>query len=153
MTSPNAPTDPKPNLRSGPLDEAEKRTAMWCHLSSMAGLLVPGANILAPLCCWLTKKDSSPFVNFHGKESLNFQINMLLYSLIACPFCCAGVGVVPFTGWDETGQSLTWGGLALGIGLIVIITLFEIVVSIMAGIKAYEGVWHRYPFLVIRFFK
>jgi uncharacterized protein len=141
------------NRRSRPLSEEERRTAMWCHLSSISGLLIPGANILAPLFFWLSKKDSSRFVNFHGKESLNFQLNMLLFSLLSCPFCCAGVAVVPFTGWNGTGETVTWSGLAVGIGVVCIITLYEIVVSVIAAIKANEGVWHRYPFLLFRFFK
>ncbi len=141
------------NRRKRPLTEEERRTAMWCHLSSISGLLVPGANILAPLFFWLSKKDTSRFVNFHGKESLNFQINMLLFSLISCPFCCAGVAVVPVTGWNATGETVTWSGLAVGIGIIGIITIYEIVVSIIAGVKANEGEWHRYPFLLFRLFK
>ena len=136
-----------------PLSLEEKRTAMWCHLSSLSGIIIPGFNILAPLLCWLSRKDSSRFVNFHGKESLNFQFNMLLYSLVACPFCCAGVAVVPITGWDSTGETVTWSGLAIGIGIIVVFTIYEIVVSVIAGIKANEGEWHRYPFLLFRLFK
>ena len=112
---------------------------MWCHLSSLAGLIIPGANILLPLLCWLSRKDTSRFVNFHGKESLNFQINMLLYSLFCCPCCCAGVGVVPLAGWSMTGQSVTWGGIGLSAAYLGVLTLYEIVISIIAGIKANEG--------------
>src|SRR5882762_7456018 len=106
-----SPKEVSENTASRPLKPEERRTAMWCHLSSLAGFVIPGANILAPLFCWLSKKDSSRFVNFHGKESLNFQINMLLYSLFSCPFCCAGLAVVPFIGSSLTGQSLMWGSV------------------------------------------
>jgi uncharacterized Tic20 family protein len=136
-----------------PLSTEEKRTAMWCHLSSLSGIVLPGANILAPLFCWLSRKDTSRFVNFHGKESLNFQINMLLYSFLCCPFCCAGLGAGPVIGWNLTGQSITWGGLGLAFVFVSILSLYELVISIVAGIKANEGAWYRYPYVLFRFFK
>ena len=150
MSSSNEPAIIPP---SRALSTEEKQTAMWCHLSSLAGILLPGANILAPLLCWMSKKDSSRFVNFHGKESLNFQINMLLYSLFSCPFCCAGLAAFPLLGMDVAGQSVTWGGLGLSIVYITIITIYEVIISILASIKANSGEWYRYPFVLYRFFK
>ena len=141
------------NSVTRPLTAAEKQTAMWCHLSSLAGILLPGANILAPLLCWLSKKDTSRFVNFHGKESLNFQINMLVYSLFACPFCCAGLGGLPLLGATAAGHSVTWGGLGLTFVYVTILTIYELIISIFAGIKANEGEWYRYPYVLYRFFK
>lgn len=148
------PREETPDIRARrPLSTEEKRTAMWCHLSSLSGIVIPGFNILAPLLCWLSRKDSSRFVNFHGKESLNFQINMLLYSLFCCPFCCAGFVVIPFTGWTTTGQSAMWGGVGISIAVVSVLTLYEIVISVVAGIKANEGEWYRYPYVLYRFFK
>jgi uncharacterized Tic20 family protein len=144
-------TPEKPARR--PLTMEEQRTAMWCHLSSLSGLVIPGFNILAPLFCWLSRKDSSRFVNFHGKESLNFQINMLLYSLFACPFCCAGLGVLAFTGMTLTGQSAAWAGMGVSFVFLGMLTIYEIIISVVAGIKASEGVWYRYPYVLYRFFK
>ena len=93
-------------------------------------------------------------MNFHGKESLNFQINMLLYSLFACPFCCAGLGVALAVGWSTTsGQSVTWGGIALSVAFFSALGLYEIIISVLAGVKANEGVWYRYPWVLFRFFK
>src|SRR5258707_7370789 len=115
--------DPETLDKTGrrPLTTEEKRTAMWCHLSSLSGMIITGFNILAPLFCWLSRKDSSRFVNFHGKESLNFQINMLLYSLLCCPFCCTGFGIALFTGWSLTGQTAMWGGMGLSFVLVGIL--------------------------------
>ncbi len=157
MTSPLGGKEPGQTSPAQPLTVQEKRTAMWCHLSSLAGLIIPGANILAPLFCWLSRKDTSRFVNFHGKESLNFQINMLLYSLFACPFCCAGFGGLLAFGWTTTmGQPLTWGGItliALSTGFFGILAIYEIIISVLAGVKANEGEWYRYPWVLFRFFK
>ncbi|HEV8059380.1 MAG TPA: DUF4870 domain-containing protein [Gemmataceae bacterium] len=138
---------------SSSLSDEEKRTAMWCHLSSLAGVVVPTANIMAPLYCWLSRKETSRFVNFHGKESLNFQINMLLYSLLGCPFCCVSLGAVPLMGWTAKSLTVAGGGLGLCFLLFAALMLYEIVISVFAGIKANEGEWYRYPYVLFRFFK
>jgi uncharacterized Tic20 family protein len=150
-SSPGEESPEKPVRR--PLSTEEKRTAMWCHLSSLSGIVIPGFNILAPLFCWLSRKDSSRFVNFHGKESLNFQINMLLYSLFACPFCCGGFGVFVASGATETGQSSAWIGIGISFAYLGILTIYEIFISVIAGVKANEGEWYRYPYVLYRFFK
>ncbi|PYJ15235.1 MAG: hypothetical protein DME96_14075 [Verrucomicrobia bacterium] len=40
-------------------------------------------HILGPLIVWLAKRGDSAEIDAHGKESLNFQISMLIYNLIA----------------------------------------------------------------------
>jgi uncharacterized Tic20 family protein len=37
-------------------------------------------HLLAPLIVWLMKRDESPEIDAHGKEAVNFQISMLIYS-------------------------------------------------------------------------
>src|SRR5882762_11044588 len=54
---------------------------VFCHLSSLAGLFVPFSNIVGPLVIWLVRKDKSPSVEAHGKESLNFQLSVHSLSL------------------------------------------------------------------------
>ncbi len=64
---------------------------MWnvlCHATALAGFFVPWAgHILGPLIVWLAKRNDSPEINEHGKESLNFQISMLIYNVIAAVLC------------------------------------------------------------------
>ena len=50
--------------------------AMACHLLGLVGLL-------GPLIIWLIKKDESPAVDKNGKESLNFQLSITIYSFLA----------------------------------------------------------------------
>ena len=55
-----------------------------CHATALAGFFVPWAgHILGPLIVWLAKRGDSAEIDAHGKESLNFQISMLIYNLIA----------------------------------------------------------------------
>ncbi len=109
-----------------------------CHASSLAGCFLPGvAHIIAPLVVWLLKKDEYPEVDDQGKESLNFQISMLLYTLL--------LGVVVFV------LLFVLVGFLL-IPLFGVLYVLDIVLVIVASIKASEGKLYRYP-LTIRFLK
>jgi len=63
--------------------------AMLAHLTALSGYIgIPFGNILGPLIVWLIKKDEYPLVDDQGKESLNFQISLMIYGLtiILIPF-------------------------------------------------------------------
>src|SRR6266436_402555 len=64
-----------------------------CHASALAGFFIPAAgHILGPLIVWLAKRGDSPEIDAHGKESLNFQISMLIYALISGLLCLIIIG-------------------------------------------------------------
>jgi len=114
--------------------EANKDARMWamiCHLSGLAGIILPASgNIVAPLIIWQIKKDSNPFIDEQGKEAVNFQISMSIYliaSIILC-FICVGAFLVVAT----------------------IIVFF--VFTLIAAVKANNGFHYRYP-LTLRFIK
>jgi uncharacterized Tic20 family protein len=114
--------------------EANKDARMWamiCHLSGLAGIILPASgNIVAPLIIWQIKKDSNPFIDEQGKEAVNFQISMSIYliaSIILC-FLCVGAFLVVAT----------------------IIVFF--VFTLIAAVKANNGYHYRYP-LTMRFIK
>src|SRR5947199_9827977 len=71
---------------------------MWnvlCHATALAGFFVPWAgHILGPLIVWLVKRNDSPEIDEHGKESLNFQISMLIYNVIEGVLCLVLIGFV-----------------------------------------------------------
>lgn len=104
--------------------------AMWCHLGSFAGIIMPLGNFIVPFIIWLAKKDEDPLVDDQGKESLNFQISVFLYAIIG--------GILVF--------------LVVGVFLLLVLALFTIVQVIKASMAASEGVEYRYP-LCIRFIK
>lgn len=110
--------------RYGKLKGNENTISMWCHLSSFAGILVPFGNFLGPLLIWLSKKDEYPLVDDQGRESLNFQITVFLYSL--------------------AGIILTF--LIIGFLFLVVVMLFAVIQVIKAGIAASNGQRYRYPF-------
>ena len=101
-----------------------RQWGMFAHLSSLVGLVIPFGNFLGPLVVWLMKKDTMPFVDDQGKESMNFQITVFIALLVAGLTCLVGIGFF----------------------LLPIIGLAAAVMAILAGIKANEGVPYRYPF-------
>jgi uncharacterized Tic20 family protein len=109
------------------MDEQDSDARTWgmlAHLSAFAGLLVPLAgNIASPLIVWLIKQDQ-PFVSQEAKEALNFNISVTLATLV----CVALVWVLI--------------GIPLGFALFI----YWIVMTVLAGIKASEGIAYRYPF-------
>jgi hypothetical protein len=94
----------------------------------LAGFVVPFGNILGPLIVWLIKKSEIPSVDAHGKESLNFQISVLIYLAVSAVLVLVLVGVF----------------------LMMAIAIAAIVLVVIAAIKASNGELYRYP-LTIRF--
>ena len=104
---------------------------MIAHLSAFAVFIFPvGGNIIAPLIIWLTRRDTSPFVEQEAKEALNFNITVSL-------------------GWIVCG-ALTFALIGIPLGLVLF--LGWLVMTIVAAVKATEGVGYRYP-ISVRFVK
>jgi uncharacterized Tic20 family protein len=112
-------------MRDVSLTSDEKMWAMFCHLSALITNAFSGMGFLGPLICWLVKKDSSSFVDAHGKEALNFQLNMLIYFLISIAIAVVTCGV--------------------GIVLPIALAIYAFIMPIIAGVKANGGEMYRYP--------
>jgi uncharacterized Tic20 family protein len=105
---------------------------MWCHLSALSGFVgVPFGNILGPLILWQMKRHEFPEVEHHGKEALNFHISVWIYLVVG--------GIAAFVGVFACGLGL------LLLPVLAAIGLASLVLSIIGGIKANEGVAYRYP--------
>ncbi len=112
-----------------------KTFGMLCHLGALAGFIgIPFGNIIGPLVFWLVKKKDYPFVDDQGKESLNFQITVTI-AAVALFLIALTIILIP-----------------LVIFLAIALTIFDVVMIIMAAIKANDGVSYRYP-VCIRFIK
>jgi uncharacterized protein len=103
----------------------DKTMGMLCHLLALSGFIgIPFGNILGPLIIWLTQKDKSAFADYHGKESLNFQITLIIAAMISGVLCLLLIGFV----------------------LLLAVWIYGIVMTIIATIKANEGIYYRYPY-------
>ena len=103
---------------------------MLCHAVSFAGIIIPLGNIVGPLVIWLMKKDTMPLVDDQGKESLNFQITMMIAVAISFVLMLILIGFV----------------------LVFAVGIFDIVMTIIAIVKVSQGERYRYP-ACIRFIK
>ncbi len=102
-----------------------------CHASALLGLFFHFlGHIFGPLIVWLLKRGDAPEIDAHGKESLNFQLSMLIYDAAAVILCF----------------------VLIGIPILILLWVLNTVLVIVASIKASDGELFRYP-LTIRFIK
>lgn len=104
-------------------EKKDNSLAMACHLLGLVGFL-------GPLIIWLIKKDESPAVDKNGKESLNFQISIMIYS---------------FAAWLSMF-------ILIGVLLLPAVIVFNYVMVIIATVKVNKGEDFKYP-LCIRLIK
>jgi len=101
------------------------------HLSQLLNLVTGLGGLIVPLIIWLTQKDKVLGMEAHGKMILNFQISILIYSLVCIPLILLlGLGII----------------LLIGIGIIAL------VFPILNAIKVSNGEMPSYP-LSIEFIK
>lgn len=103
---------------------------MLTHLSSFTGLFTVIGSLVGPLIVWQIQKDKSAFVDYHGKEAVNFNITMALAAALAFVLFLVLIGVI----------------------LIWLVGVVWFIFTIIAAIKANNGEYYRYP-LTIRFIK
>lgn len=98
--------------------------ALLMHLTPLLGLVLPVVSVAAPVIMWQVRRTSSPFIDDHGREAVNFHISLMVYALAGIPlsmFCFVGIGV-----WVAAG-------------------ILAVVGMVMASIAAHNGEYYRYP--------
>lgn len=108
------------------MDQETRQWAMILHLSVFASYVVPLAGIIAPVVIWQLKKEQLPELDAHGKEVVNFLISLYIYSIVA------GILIV----------------VLIGIPLLIALAIAGVVLPIIGAIKANNGAFYRYPFLI-----
>ena len=107
--------------------ESNERTwGMLAHLSAFAGLLpLPLlGTVLGPLLVWLGQRERSEFVAVNAKEALNFNISVLIAGAVCTLLAYIYIGIL----------------------LNVALFFYWITMTILAGIRASEGLRYHYPF-------
>jgi hypothetical protein len=117
----------KPQEQTQPSTEISKDARTWAMLCHLLGFFTC---FIGPLIIWLVKKDEDPFIDNQGKEALNFQLTVLIASIVSGLLCVICIGVF----------------LAIAVGLA------DLIFCIMASVKANDGQAYRYP-VSIRFIK
>ncbi len=109
------------------ISKDERNWALFAHIAAFGAFVVPVAgSIVGPLIIWTLKKDEMPFLDFHGRESLNFQISMMIYMVISFILCIVLIGF--FFLW--------------------LVPVIDFIFVVIAAIKASDGQYYRYPFTI-----
>ena len=109
-----------PPSPGGVASQEDRTLALLTHLS---GIIL---SFIVPLVLWLINKDKpeTEFLNDQAKEALNFQITVVIAWVIA----------------------IVLSAIAIGFLLYPVIWIGNLILCILAGVKANEGVAYRYPF-------
>lgn len=100
---------------------------MWCHLSAVSGFTVlPFGNLILPGILWIWKRESDPFIDDQGKESLNFQVSVMLYLAASVPLALVYIGILTFA----------------------VVFISAPILCLVAGLRARAGEVFRYPFTI-----
>ena len=146
----------------------EKNLSTVLHLSTLTQYFIPFGNYIFPIIIWSSKKDESEFVDANGKNVLNFQLSIFVYSVI---LCLISIPILIYTFFKTanfttlfnnhhfeienfslhniTGISIL--GIIAAI-LLVAIKFIEFALIINAAVKSSNGETYKYP-LAIPFFK
>ena len=108
---------------------------MIAHIGSLVAAWF-AMGFLCPLVVWLVYRDRSDFVRKHALESLNFQLSLLIYGIIAAILVAITFGL----------------GILIVIPLALIGVIAALIVIILATVAASGGREYRYP-LTIRLVK
>lgn len=112
------------------LEEPSSDARNWATLTQLSAFVmflgIPA--VIGPLVVWLIKRDDDPFIDYSGKEALNFNISFLIYGVVA------GLLII----------------LLIGLILLPIVFVVWLVLVIVAAVKTSNGEYYRYP-LTIRF--
>ncbi len=105
------------------VSSSERTWAILVHASAFIGMVIPMGHFIGPLVIWLVKKDESEFIDANGRESVNFQLSMTIYVVVAA------ILVV----------------VLIGIFILPLLLLAWFVLVVIASIRASNDQVYRYP--------
>lgn len=114
-----------PRAHAGPPRSEDRNWAMAAHVGSIVTAWF-ALGLVAPLVVLLVRGDVSPFVRRHAVESLNFQINAFVLTIV--------FALLMF--------------LIIGFVLLPVYGVFYLVCVVIATVRASSGEEYRYPLTV-----
>jgi uncharacterized Tic20 family protein len=110
-----------PSLPPLPSPQTDRVLAILCH-----GCIFFGFVFLLPLVVFLVGSRESPWLREQAREALNFHISLLIYALVCVPLIF----------------------VVIGFPLLIILGLGSALLSIIAAVRAAEGILYRYPLTI-----
>lgn len=150
------------------ITNTEKNWAALTHIGAFGQYLFPLGNFVIPIIIWSSKKNESEFIDINGKQCINFQLSVLLYSLIlgaifVPTFIITFLSHVTFDelihdrnfivqnfNFSDNIGLITTGAIA--IFLLACLKITEFFLIIRAAVKTANGENYSYPF-TIKFMK
>lgn len=105
-------------------DSDDRLWGCIAHLSTL--LPIPLFNLLGPLIVLMAKGDDSYFVKRQAKSALNFQLTVLIGYVVSF------ILVV----------------VVIGIPMLILLYFATLILTFLAGIKAYDGKTYHYPWTI-----
>ncbi|MBT8261226.1 MAG: DUF4870 domain-containing protein [Bacteroidia bacterium] len=147
--------------------ENQKQLGALIHLSTFSKFFFPFGNFLVPLILWSFNKDKS-FVDEHGRQAINFQLSILVYSLViglicipfflifATDFISLVEAIEHTVDHVSVNNATNLSGFVILFSIVALLLfglfLFELYAVISATMKAARGELYQYP-LSIPFIK
>ena len=95
----------------------DRNLAVLCHVLGFFTW------IIGPVVIWILMKDKSPFIDFHGKQAINFQITLTIAAAVSAVLVCVYIGLL----------------------LMLAVIVVEIVYIVIASLKAQQGELYVIP--------
>lgn len=142
-------------------------TATVLHLSSLSQYCIPFGNFIFPIIIWASARDKSEFVDEQGKQVINFQLSLFIYTLVLVLISIPTILFLIFSNTQFTHnensdfivENLNFAEMSGGIIIAAIAFLFlcimkaaEFFIIIYAAVKTSQGNHYKYP-LTISFLK
>ncbi|MEE9360976.1 MAG: DUF4870 domain-containing protein [Cellulophaga sp.] len=159
---------------TGTISKHERNLGAIIHASTFSKYFIPFGNFILPLILWSANKKELSFVDHNGKQALNFQISLLLYSIllgvVTVPFFIGALpGILDFDNFNFNGfgifnnmnfnfnhHNFNFSPFWWPIGVAGILQgglfLMNLIYTILATIRTSEGEKFNYPF-TIKFIK
>jgi uncharacterized Tic20 family protein len=150
------------------LTNTEKNWGALTHIGAFGQYLFPLGNFVIPIIIWSSKKNESEYIDTNGKQCINFQLSVFLYSIILGAifvpvFLITFLSHITFDelihnnhymvqdlNFTENVGLITTGAIA--VFLLVCLKIAEFFLIIQAAVKTANGETYSYP-LTIKFMK
>ena len=150
------------------INKHHRNLASVMHISTFSKYFFPFGNFIFPLLLWTSNKNESDFIDYNGKQAINFQISILLYSIVVGALVFT---FTLFTAWDfaefinlfehnrhhidldlNFNNPISFGSslILMGVAGVFALALFvlDLFCTITATSKANEGIKYEYPFSI-----
>lgn len=131
------------------------------HLATFGKWIFPLGNFVIPIILWTANSKKSAFIESNGRQAINFQLSITLYTVI---LAFIGGGIIigsmitggpqlwehldgdgfPFTDSMGVFTTIVASGLICGTGILVL-SITDLICTIQAAIAASNGRTYRYP--------